>query len=106
MKARATISLKLTPEKKLRAVFRALEPEAKDSLGARSEASLEKDGNLLVLKIKARDSVALRAALNAYLRWINSMLNVFQILEREASVKSSIDYGPCKPSVDTSLFDL
>ena len=91
MKARATVSFKLTPEKKLRAIFRALEPEVKDSPGARSEASLEKDGNLLVLKIKAKDSVALRAALNAYLRWINSMLKVFQTLEKEASVKSSVD---------------
>lgn len=88
MKARATVRLKLTSEKKLRAVLRALEPEAKNPLGARSQASLEKERNLLVLKIKANDSVALRATLNAYLRWINSILNVFQILEREKEGKA------------------
>jgi tRNA threonylcarbamoyladenosine modification (KEOPS) complex Pcc1 subunit len=44
---------------------------------------LAKKRDCLILKIEAKDTVALRAALNAYLRWINSMLNVFQILERE-----------------------
>jgi tRNA threonylcarbamoyladenosine modification (KEOPS) complex Pcc1 subunit len=42
-----------------------------------------KEGEYLILKIEAKDTVALRAALNAYLRWINSILNVFQTLERE-----------------------
>jgi tRNA threonylcarbamoyladenosine modification (KEOPS) complex Pcc1 subunit len=88
MKARAAVRLKLTSEKKLRAVLRALEPEAKNPLGARSQASLEKERNFLVLKIKANDSVALRATLNAYLKWINSILNVFQILEREKEGKA------------------
>jgi len=35
-----------------------------------------------VLKVEARDTVALRAALNAYLRWINSMVNVLEVLEK------------------------
>jgi tRNA threonylcarbamoyladenosine modification (KEOPS) complex Pcc1 subunit len=87
MKAKATVRLKLISEKKLRAVLRALEPEAKNPLGARSQASLENEGNLLVLKIEAKDSVALRANLNAYLRWINSILNVFETLEREKEKK-------------------
>jgi tRNA threonylcarbamoyladenosine modification (KEOPS) complex Pcc1 subunit len=44
---------------------------------------LEKDDNFLVLKVEARDTVALRAALNAYLRWINSTLNVLEVLEKQ-----------------------
>jgi tRNA threonylcarbamoyladenosine modification (KEOPS) complex Pcc1 subunit len=91
MKARATVRFELTPENKLRAFLRALEPEAQNSLGLRSAASIKKDGNILILKIKAKDSVALRAALNTYLRWINAMLKVFQILEREASAESPVD---------------
>jgi len=81
MKARATVRLKLTPDKKLTTVFRALEPETHLTLGVRSRASLKKERNLLILNIEAEDSVALRAALNAYLRWMNSVLNVFQALE-------------------------
>jgi tRNA threonylcarbamoyladenosine modification (KEOPS) complex Pcc1 subunit len=50
---------------------------------------LAKEGDLLLLKVEAKDTVALRAGLNAYLRWINSILNVFQVLEREQGRESS-----------------
>jgi tRNA threonylcarbamoyladenosine modification (KEOPS) complex Pcc1 subunit len=46
----------------------------------RSRAKLEKEDNFLVLKVEAGDAVALRAALNAYLRWISSTLNVLEVL--------------------------
>ena len=81
MKARATVYLKLASEKKLSAVLEALGPEVKNAPGARSQVGLEREKNLLVLTVGARDSVALRATLNAYLRWINSILNVFHVLE-------------------------
>jgi len=82
MKARATVRLKLPSEKKLQTVLRSLEPEVSSPTG-RSRASLAREGDFLILKIEARDTVALRAALNAYLRWTGSILNVFQTLERE-----------------------
>jgi len=82
MKAGATVRLKLPSEQKLQTILRSLEPEI-NCPTARSRASLAKEGDCLTLKIEAKDTVALRAALNAYLRWINSILNVFQILERE-----------------------
>jgi len=50
---------------------------------------LAKEGSFLILKIEAKDTVALRAALNAYLRWINSILNVFKTLEGEEGKESS-----------------
>jgi tRNA threonylcarbamoyladenosine modification (KEOPS) complex Pcc1 subunit len=43
--------------------------------------SLEKDDAVLVLRVEASDTVALRAALNAYLRWINSAVKVLETLE-------------------------
>ena len=81
MKARATVRLKLSSRQKLQTILRSLEPEI-NSPTARSRASLTGEGDYLILKIEAKDTVALRAALNAYLRWINSILNVFQTLER------------------------
>ena len=48
----------------------------------RSQAFLEKEDTCLILKIKAKDTVALRAAINAYLRWISSMANVIEVLEK------------------------
>jgi len=36
----------------------------------------------VVLTVEAEDTVALRAAVNAYLRWIASTVNVIDIVER------------------------
>ena len=44
-------------------------------------AAFAKKEEFLILKIEAKDTVALRAALNAYLRWINSIFNVLGIIE-------------------------
>jgi tRNA threonylcarbamoyladenosine modification (KEOPS) complex Pcc1 subunit len=85
MKAGATVRLKLHSEQKLQTILTSLEPET-DSPTSRSRVSLTREGDYLLLKVEAKDTVALRAALNAYLRWINSILNVFQTLEREEHV--------------------
>jgi len=82
MKATAIIHLKFPSEKRLEIVLKALKPEVDRPATMRSRAKLEKDGNFLVLKVEARDTVALRAALNAYLRWINSTLNVLEVLKK------------------------
>jgi tRNA threonylcarbamoyladenosine modification (KEOPS) complex Pcc1 subunit len=64
----------------LETVFEALKPEVK-SHTLRSRAILKMGGKFLLLKIEARDAVALRAALNAYLRWINSIMEVLKTLK-------------------------
>ncbi len=83
MKATAIVRQKFPSEKRLEIVFKALKPEVDKPATMRSRAKLEKDDNFLVLKVEARDTVALRAALNAYLRWINSTLNVLEVLEKQ-----------------------
>lgn len=82
MKATAIVRQKFPSEKRLEIVFKALKPEVDKPATMRSRAKLEKDDNFLVLKVETRDTVALRAALNAYLRWINSTLNVLEVLEK------------------------
>jgi len=83
MKATAVVRLKFPSEKRLEIVFRALEPEVDKPATMRSRARLERDNDFLVLKVEARDTVALRAALNAYLRWIKSALSVLEVLGRQ-----------------------
>jgi KEOPS complex subunit Pcc1 len=90
MKAKATVRLKLSSEKKLETILRSLQPEVKSPTGTRSKASLAKEGDILILKVEAKDTIALRAGLNAYLRWINSILTVFRMLEREQGTQSSL----------------
>ncbi|MDH5374200.1 MAG: KEOPS complex subunit Pcc1 [Candidatus Bathyarchaeota archaeon] len=81
MKAHALVRLKFPSEKHLEIVFKALEPEARTPPTMRSQAKLEKENTFLILKIEAKDTVALRAAVNAYLRWINSMVSVLEVVE-------------------------
>ena len=83
MKAKAVVRLKFPSKKRLDMVFKALEPEVKKPVTVRSRTLLKKDGGLLVLDVEAGDTVALRAALNAYLRWINSIISVLEVLEKQ-----------------------
>jgi len=83
MKAQATVRLKFPSRRKLETVLVSLEPEVASPSTVRSKASLAKKGDFLLLEIEARDTVALRAALNAYLRWIGSILDVFSMLEND-----------------------
>lgn len=81
MKAKATIRMRLSSEKQLTTLLDALAPEAEKPVGTRVKAALERDGSLLVLKVETKDTVALRAALNAYLRWIGSAVKVLEVVE-------------------------
>jgi tRNA threonylcarbamoyladenosine modification (KEOPS) complex Pcc1 subunit len=81
MKAKAVIRLRFPSERHLETVFRALEPETRKPATMRSKAHLEREDKFLFLKVEAEDTVALRAALNAYLRWINAVLGTLEILK-------------------------
>jgi tRNA threonylcarbamoyladenosine modification (KEOPS) complex Pcc1 subunit len=76
VKAEAVVSLPFESDKQLKALMEALTPEVIRQVGVRSKAKVKVDGQNLVLEVEADDTVALRAALNAYLRWVNSMVNV------------------------------
>jgi len=81
MKAKAAVRLKFSSEKHLAALLEALAPEANAPVTRRAKAILEKEGNFLLLKVEAEDTVALRATLNAYLRWIGSTVKVLEVIE-------------------------
>jgi len=81
VKAKALVRLKFPSKKHLNIVFRALQPETKKPTTLRSRETLEREGDFLVLKVEANDTVALRTALNAYLRWINSVACVLAVVE-------------------------
>ena len=84
MKAKAEIRLKFPSEKSLKTVSDALLPEICKPVSGRAKVALENDGLCLILKVEAEDTVALRSALNAFLRWINSMTNVVDVLEHSS----------------------
>ncbi len=70
MRARAVIRLGFPSEDRSRIVFGALEPEARTAPTPRSKVLAERRGRSLVLTLEARDTSALRAAVNSYLRFV------------------------------------
>jgi KEOPS complex subunit Pcc1 len=83
MKAKATVRLKFATEEQLQMVLNALTPEVKNSATRRAGTVLDREGDALVLNVEADDTVALRASLNAYLRWMNSILDVLEALKTQ-----------------------
>ncbi|MGD8546110.1 MAG: KEOPS complex subunit Pcc1 [Candidatus Bathyarchaeota archaeon] len=81
MKRTAVVRLRFPSEKQLEITTRALLPETRKPPTKRFRVNLEKEGIVLILKIEANDTVALRAALNVYLRWIESTKNVLELLQ-------------------------
>ncbi len=82
MNVNATVSLAFESEKHLKSLMDALTPEIKRQVGMRSKVAIAANGLSLVLNVEAEDTVALRAALNTYLRWVNSTLNVLEKIGR------------------------
>ncbi|MEM2994525.1 MAG: KEOPS complex subunit Pcc1 [Candidatus Bathyarchaeia archaeon] len=81
MKAKATVHLKFSSEKHLEIVVKALEPEAKKPATKRSKTNIGRKNAVLTLKVETGDTVALRATLNAYLRWISTVYSVLSTAE-------------------------
>jgi tRNA threonylcarbamoyladenosine modification (KEOPS) complex Pcc1 subunit len=81
--ANTTIRLKLKNQKQVDTLLTALKPEAGSPLNRRTQISLAAEDIFLVLSVEAEDTVALRAALNAYLRWIGSAVNVIELVEQK-----------------------
>lgn len=81
IRAKATLRLKFTSEKQLSTLLSALMPEANAPVTRRASVKLDKDGLFFLLTVEAGDTVALRSTLNAYLRWINSAINVIDLVE-------------------------
>ena len=79
--SKASVRLKFVSQKQLSTILEALTPEADAQVTRRANLKLEKDGLFLILTVEADDTVALRATLNAYLRWINSMINVIHMVK-------------------------
>jgi KEOPS complex subunit Pcc1 len=82
-KSSAEIQIKLKTERQAESIYKALKPESKKSFATRSEVEILMREREILLIIKAKDIVALRAALNSYLRFIKAMKKLINTIEKE-----------------------
>lgn len=57
-------------------IFKSIFPETMESISERYMGKLKKEENKVKVEIEAQDIVALRAACNAYLRWIKAVCEI------------------------------
>ena len=81
MKAQAIIRLSFSSEKQLKVVLDALKPETQTPSTRRSKVQMKGEGNRLTLDFGARDTSALRAAVNSYLRQTMMVISVLKSIE-------------------------
>lgn len=79
MNAKATVNINISSDKHLVSILKALKPETK-KLGNRSTVNIQKEGSFIILTVEAKDTVALRATLNTYLRWIASAIGTLEVI--------------------------
>jgi tRNA threonylcarbamoyladenosine modification (KEOPS) complex Pcc1 subunit len=82
VKANATIRLEFPNNRRSSAIYEALEVETHTRLAGRSEVKVNREGRTLTLVFEAKDTSALRAALNSYLYWILLTKNALDVLEK------------------------
>ncbi|MDR2707284.1 MAG: hypothetical protein LBB87_00840 [Nitrososphaerota archaeon] len=81
VKANAIIRLKFSDPKQLATTVTALKPEVNSPVTHRANVTLQVHDCFLILNITAKDTVALRAMTNVYLRWIASTVNIIEVIE-------------------------
>lgn len=81
MKAHAVISLRFRSQKNLKTVLEALEPETRAPATSRCKVRVKGEDTKLILSFEARDTSALRASINSYLRWIRLINDACSVVE-------------------------
>ena len=70
-------------------ILKAIQPELSDEVNSRSATTCRVEcGNVLVLRVEAQDTAALRAALNMGLRLVNVADEMHQVIGQSQSHKS------------------
>jgi tRNA threonylcarbamoyladenosine modification (KEOPS) complex Pcc1 subunit len=81
VRARGTLSVACDSDEQADALQAALAEEAGDDVPG-SRARVERRGRELAVLVEAEDAGALRAAVNAYLRWVRAAADVHRVARR------------------------
>jgi len=89
MKARAVVRLRFQSEDHLDVVLKALKPETEKPLTSRSRVHIRGEGKVLTLVFEARDTSALRAVTNSYLRWVALVNDTRSVVEKLSAKRTA-----------------
>jgi tRNA threonylcarbamoyladenosine modification (KEOPS) complex Pcc1 subunit len=69
--------------------LQALAPETETQIGKRALAVIKREDEDLLIRLVAKDQIALRATLNSFLRWIEGALSTLELVRDNQSLESS-----------------
>ncbi len=78
---KAEIVIQLSSRRHAEAIYKALKPETKHSIGPRSKVEILLRGKTLEIFVFAKDLSALRAAVNSYLRWVSGSTDLIRTVD-------------------------
>jgi tRNA threonylcarbamoyladenosine modification (KEOPS) complex Pcc1 subunit len=78
--ARARLLLNLKSHRMADSIAKSLEPELSHPAGSKARAHMKIKRNNLELRFQARDTTALRAIMNSYLRMIKACISVTETI--------------------------
>ncbi len=91
MKRKAIITIEFESEKRSDVLQQALLPETRKPITSRSRVSIRDEGKSIAIHIEARDTSALRATINSYLRWVGIANRTYEVIsnfERKERAKT------------------
>ena len=94
MKVLSIIKISFSCPSVVNLFFEALLPEVKTNELIRTKLSLNKEASNLFLKIEAKDTVALRAILNSYMRWISAIYDCLITLSKIPNADEQSQINP------------
>ncbi len=80
-KSKAIVRIRFHSEDKTKILLESLKPEANSSVNLRSRVRLSRECDELRMFFDAKDTTALRASLNSYLRWLHLLNNVYETVK-------------------------
>jgi len=87
--AEAEVRVLLRSRREITAAAAALTPEAKHPTGKKAQVEVQVRGNMLKVRIRARDSSTLRAVMTSYLRMLKAISNVLAPLVEPENLKAN-----------------
>ncbi len=85
----SSIRIKFSSSDIAEIILQALVPETETQIGKRALAVIKRDEDDLLIRLVAKDQIALRATMNSFLRWIDGALSTLELVRDNQSLESN-----------------
>lgn len=85
----SSIRIKFSSSDIAKIILQALAPETESQMGKRALAVIKRDEDDLLIRLVAKDQIALRATMNSFLRWIDGALSTLELVRNTQSLESN-----------------